>query len=178
MRRIVAGFGLFGLLLVVPTRPVVAQMRGYFGAGAGIAIPTGDFADAVKTGWIGHVIGGFSGPKGMLGARVNGSFTQNNFDAGGGNFRLVGAMGDLVVSPMTGGGKARPYFLGGLGFQSGKNSISDSSSTKFAFNFGAGVTIKAGPNLAVFGEGRFVSVRFDPSASVIPISVGVRFGGM
>src|ERR1044071_2880279 len=57
MRRIVAGFGLFGLLLVVPTRPAVAQMRGYFGAGAGIAIPTGDFADAVKTGWIGHVIG-------------------------------------------------------------------------------------------------------------------------
>lgn len=178
MRRILAGFGLFAMLVVLPTRPAAAQARGYFGLGAGVSIPTGNFADGVKTGWIGNVVAGVSGPKGMIGGRVNGTFSKNSFDVGGGNFRLLGAMGDVVVSPMTGGGKARPYFLGGLGFQNGKNSDSDSTSTKFAFNFGAGVTIKAGPNLALFGEGRFVSVRFDPSASAIPLAVGIRLGGM
>src|ERR1041385_7278223 len=120
MRRILVGIGLFALLFVVPTRPAAAQARGYVGAGAGVLIPTGDYADAVKTGWIGHVVAGVSGPKGLLGGRVNGSFERNKFDVGDDNFRFVGAMGDVVVSPMTGGGMARPYFLGGVGFQNGK----------------------------------------------------------
>src|ERR1041384_6225418 len=107
MRRILAGFGLFALLFVVPARPAAAQARGYVGLGAGVLIPTGDFADAVKTGWLGQGVVGVSGPRGMIGGRVNGSFSKNKFDVGDDNFRIIGAMGDVVVSP-PGGGKARP----------------------------------------------------------------------
>src|ERR1041384_7287412 len=101
MRRILAGFGLFAMLVVLPTRPAAAQARGYFGLGAGVSIPTGNFADGGKTGWIGHVGAACPGPKGMIGGGVNGTFRKTSFDVGGGTFRPLGAMGDVVVSPMT-----------------------------------------------------------------------------
>lgn len=178
MTRIMAGVVAVGLAQALAGRPAVAQARGYVGAGAGVNIPTGTYNDAVKTGWLGQVVAGVTGPKGRFGARIDGSFARNSFDLGGGNFRLIGVMGDVVLSPMTGSGKTRPYFLGGLGIQSGKPSTSTTSSSKFAFDFGLGLSIRAGRNAAVFGEGRYLSVQTDPdSFNMIPISIGIRFGG-
>jgi hypothetical protein len=178
MKRIVVGAVVLGLAQALAGQPAAAQARGYVGFGGGVNVPIGTFNDAVKTGWLGQVVAGITGPKGRLGGRVDGTFARNGFDVGGGNFRLLGAIGDLVLSPMTGSGKTRPYFLAGLGFQSGKANTSTTSSTKFAFDFGLGLTIKAGRNAAVFGEGRYLSVHTDPDTfNMLPISIGVRFGG-
>ena len=177
MKRLTAAMvGAVALLVIGAPSAATAQARGYIMLGPGIAIPVGDYKDdGAKTGWLGQVAGGVS--SGMIGGRISGSFIRNGIEGTDEHVRLLGAMADLVVSPKT-SGKAGPYLLGGIGLQNGKNSLPGSEGeTKFSWNAGAGVVVQTG-SFGIFVEGRFLSVRTEGSSTnVIPITVGLRFGG-
>jgi hypothetical protein len=181
MNRIVRSVLVAGVVASVAAGSASAQARGYIGFGGGVSIPTGDFADQVNTGWLGQVVAGITGPTGKLGGRINGTYTRHSFDTildDDPNVRIIGAMGDVVFSPGQPEAKLRPYLLGGLGFQNAKeNTATADGETNFAFNFGAGVNFGMG-GAKLFVEGRWLSIRGDGgSTSLIPLSLGIRFGG-
>jgi opacity protein-like surface antigen len=179
MKRMLAGLVASGFLLAGAAAPAAAQARGYIGFGAGAAIPIGDFADGDKLGWLGQVIAGLTGPSGRLGGRIDGDYSRHSFKGtSSGHTTLFGANADVVFN--FGTAKARPYLLAGVGFYNVKESIGSvsSSTTKGAFNGGAGVNIKTSGNMAVYLEGRFISVRAEGgSLNFIPLSIGLRWGG-
>jgi hypothetical protein len=180
MNRIARGVLVAGVVASVAASGAEAQARGYIGFGAGASVPTGDFGDGYKVGWLAQVVAGITGPTGVIGGRVNGSITRHNHDTLNDNTaKLVGAMGDLVFSPGSGDAKVRPYLLGGIGFQNRKleEGQLENSVTELAFNFGAGISVATG-RAKLFVEGRWLSVQTDPSTTnLIPISIGLRFGG-
>jgi hypothetical protein len=180
MNRIARGVLVAGVVASIAAGGAQAQARGYFGFGAGASVPTGDFGDGYKVGWIAQVVAGITGPTGVIGGRVNGSITRHNHDTLNDNTaKLVGAMGDLVFSPGGADSKVRPYLLGGIGFQNVKLEAGqlENSVTELAYNFGAGITV-ALSKAKLFVEGRWLSVQTDPSSTnLIPISIGLRFGG-
>lgn len=182
MKRIVVTLVATGMLTAALAAPAAAQARGYVGFGAGVSLPTGDFGEGVKTGWLGQVIAGITGANGMLGGRIDGMYVRHSFDGTvDGSTTLLGANADVVLSPGSAGAKLRPYVLGGIGFFNGKSKVAGVSSdgeTKFAFNLGGGLTVKAGARMAVFLEARYISVRTEGSSTgFIPISIGLRWGG-
>jgi hypothetical protein len=179
MNRIVRGVLVAAVVATVAAGGASAQARGYIGFGGGVSIPRGEFGDVYGTGFLGQVVAGITGPTGKLGGRVNGTYVRHSHDTiDDANVRFIGAMGDLVFSPGQPEAKLRPYLLGGLGFQNGKeNTTGAEGETNFAFNFGAGVNIGMG-RAKLFIEGRWLSIQTEgESTSLIPLSVGVRFGG-
>jgi hypothetical protein len=168
------GFAMLGL-----PRSADAQARGYVLLGGGLVIPVGDYhkLETAKTGWLAQVAGGITAPSGIIGGRVNGTFMRNGFSNGSDHVRIIGAMGDVVVSPKM-QGNLSPYVLGGVGFQNGKsNGAGSEGSTNFAWNAGAGVGVRAG-SIGIFVEARFLSVSTDGfKTNLIPISAGIRWGG-
>ena len=184
MKRMLAGVVASGFLMAVAVAPAAAQARGYIGFGAGAAVPVGDFADSDKLGWLGQLIAGITGPSGRLGGRIDGAYSRHSFKGSApGHDGLFGGNADVVLNFGTTASKARPYLLAGVGIynvkSTGTGTVSYSTSeTKGAFNGGAGVNIKTRGNMAVFLEGRFVSIRFEGgSLNFIPLSIGVRWGG-
>lgn len=178
MKRTIAGFMATGLLTVALAAPASAQARGYVGFGGGLSLPTGNFGDVYKTGWLGQVIAGITGPSGMFGGRIDGTYVRHSRDGvPAESIRLLGANADLVVAPGSAAAKVRPYLLGGVGFFNSKAEGFDGV-TDFAFNLGGGLSVKAGSKMSVFLEARYISVQSDPSSTgFIPISIGLRFGG-
>lgn len=183
MRRSIAGFIGTGMLTLALAAPATAQARGYVGFGAGLSIPTGDFADNYKSGWLGQVIAGITGANGMLGGRIDGMYIRHSLDTDivDGSVALLGANANLVVSPGSMDAKFRPYLLGGVGFFNAKPEVDGDEGegeTKFAFNIGGGFQVKAGSRMAVFLEARYISIRTEESIGLIPIAIGLRFGGL
>lgn len=182
MKRSVVTLVATGMLTAALAAPAAAQARGYVGFGAGLSLPMGNFGDTYKTGWLGQVIAGITGANGMLGGRIDGMYVKHSVDGvSDASTRLLGANGDVVLSLGSMAAKLRPYVLGGLGFFNVKSkvgSIEGPGDTKFAFNLGAGLTVKAGSRMAVFLEGRYISVQTEGSSTgFIPISIGLRWGG-
>jgi len=172
MRRALGAVVLGAVLAAGVPALASAQARGYVKLGGGVGMPMGDFGDHFDMGWIAQVAGGIG--SGMIGGRINGTYGQNGAKDVDGNVKIMGAMGDLVLSPSMGDGGVAPYFLGGAGFQSIKNGESD---TKFGWNVGAGVNLKLG-GLAVYLEGRYLSIQTEgESSTMIPITAGIRIGG-
>ncbi|MGH7562632.1 MAG: outer membrane beta-barrel protein [Gemmatimonadales bacterium] len=182
MRRIAAALSLLVLVLAVAASPSSAQARGYVGAGGGVSVASGTFNDQSETGFTLHVVAGISGgARGLIGGRVNGSWARHSDKAGDGKTRFIGAMGDIVISPGTPGSGARLYFLGGAGFQGIKEEVLGVSATetKFAVNFGGGLLVRAASNLGLSFEARYLSVRTEGnSTNMIPVTLGLRFGGL
>ncbi len=182
MKRTIAGFVAAGIFTAALAAPAAAQARGYVGIGGGLSIPTGTFADGVKTGWNGQVIAGITGPNGRFGGRIDGMYVRHSWEGtSDGHTTLLGANADLVVTPGAASAKVRPYVLGGVGFFNGKDEVGGVSSdgeTKFAFNVGAGFRVQAGERMSLYVEGRYFNVQTDPDKiGFIPISVGLRWGG-
>lgn len=155
-----------------------AQARGYVGFGGGMAFPLGTFGDAANTGYLGQFIAGITGPSGRLGGRIDGMLASHDY--GPYTYRQIGVMGDVVFTPGA-GSNVTPYLLGGLGLVNGKTTGTGSalgSSTKPAFNAGAGLTLWLSRRIWVFVEGRYVSVQTEGSSTnFVPLTVGIRWGG-
>lgn len=151
---------------------------------AGVSSPTGDFGDYAKTGWLGAV--GVTFPVGDAGlwAGVEGSYGQNKHDedvAGvdaGDKTTLIGAMAILGYDIQT-EGNVNPYVWGGGGLQSHKFTSPlfpafDETSSKFGYQFGAGVSIGSDDsNAHPFIEGRYQG---SSDSKIIAGEVGVSIG--
>lgn len=177
MRKLsVAGFGLAALLSVAVATTSSAQTVVGVGVGGGVAMPMGDFGDAAKMGFGGGA-GLFIYPNGgNIGVRADVGYLQ--FDAendANPKVKQLSAMGNLLFAIPT-DANLRPYLVAGAGMLNSKADVEGAeSSSAFAFQGGAGVSVGSG-NARFFVEGKFVTSSKDGNTtSYIPILAGVSY---
>ncbi len=181
-----------------------AQIRGpELGVAASVTFPTGAyhadrFGDGFNPGWQGMALLAFRVRRSPWGFRLDGTYGVNDandqFKADltaqfgqpsdvktkllGGNFDLT----YTFYSP----GPVRAYVLGGLGVYRVTISVtrgtttSDTSQTKFAWNFGGGLNFPLGGGAALFFEARYIDIDALPNfprTTFVPITAGIRLGG-
>lgn len=166
------------MALVVAARPASAQSIRW-GLGAGLLMPTGDYADFDKMGYTAGLGGTYNLPGG-IGIRADVSYGTTSEKSGitAHSSKILGGMASVVYA--FGAAGPKPYVMGGLGFTNLKSDISgtDESTTKVAFGFGAGVTFPLGTGgNRLFAETRYTSVSTEGSSTTfLPILVGISFG--
>ncbi len=174
MKRVVLSMFAVALAAQVSTSSLQAQVS--LGVGGGVTIPTGDLADAVKTGWHGLANVGYTLPSG-LGFRGDLFYGQNSIEDNplvSGSFKLAGGFGNVTYN-FPGQG-VRPYVIGTIGMLNTKFEDLDGE-TDLVFGGGAGVMFKAGSDSNIFAEARYLIINSDPdSQKLIPITLGIRFG--
>ena len=154
---------------------------------AGAAIPSGDYGDFFKTGWL--AAAGVTFPIGEAGlwAGAEGLYGQNSFDSSessdfkGKPYSIMAILGYDIQTE----GKINPYVWGGAGLMglkqtSGGESISESG---FGWQFGAGLALETEGRVSPFVEGRYqsASLTFEDDSSsstvgIIGIEAGVSIG--
>lgn len=153
------------------------------GFSGGASIPTGDLSNFVNTGY--NVGGHFGLGTPALPISFRGDVNYDNFGAkGSGNSNAhtwsYTANAVYEVPTMTG---VRPYIIGGIGgftpgssSTSGGTTYSASTSTKFGFDVGGGLTIPLS-GFNAFVEARYNRFNNDGggSTSFVPITFGVMF---
>lgn len=162
--------------------PLHAQGAAAFSLGGSLGMPLGDLDDGVNMGF--HLVGAANfRPQSLpVGIQVDANFARFGTEGDGVNLRGLFATGNAVYSFSTAETSSiRPYLIGGLGVYNLKftgDGVSDDGTTKLGINAGAGFNFAAG-NTALFVEGRFHNVFTEnSSAQFIPLTVGIRFGGL
>jgi hypothetical protein len=189
MNHRVKSLVVFGLV-VLPASELVAQVPVSFGLGGGITIPVGSTSDGSKTGWHGLALVRFKPAASPVGFQVDGMYQRLGFSSdrvaavGAGHTQIINGTADVVFGfPVSEETRFRPYLIGGVGVYNIKDKpdagTALSGNTKFGINAGAGFDVGFGGG-TFFVEGRFHNVFLsDPldDAKLVPISIGVRFGG-
>jgi opacity protein-like surface antigen len=166
------------MALVVAARPASAQSIRW-GLGAGLLMPTGNYADFDKMGYTAGLGGTYNLPGGV-GIRADVSYGTSSEKDGitAHDTKIMGGMASVVYSFASAG--LKPYVLGGLGLSNVKFSSggTDASSTKVSFGVGAGVAFPLGTGgNRLFAETRYTSVSTEGSSTTfLPIVVGISFG--
>ncbi len=165
------------LMLVTATASQAQMTESRFGAKAGIALPMGDFGDAVGLGF--HLGGHLTMPlQGKLALRVDVDYGRYGGEDGTGidNVSLLGGVANLVYRMET-GSELKPYLLGGIGFYNTSiegNGGGSADESDLAFNVGIGYDFKFG-NSNLFTELRYLSIQSDGSSiNTLPIVIGLR----
>jgi opacity protein-like surface antigen len=191
MRRSLLGVAAFALGLSVATTGAQAQETTTtttrpvrFGVSGGLTIPTGDFGDAVNTGY--NINGLVEGKLTTVPIALRGEFTFAHFDfdedvlgVGGSDRLLAGIASALYYFPVrTNGNVIRPYVIGGAGvynFRDSPDNLPSESTTKFGLNFGGGIEFQL-TGFSAFGEVRDHIVFTDVSnTNMIPLTFGIKF---
>lgn len=151
-----------------------------FGVGGGLAMPMGNLGDFTGTGFDVHGMLGFNPAALPFGLRVDVGYNQFGFkdEFGDGNFKIIsGTANALLKIPAT---SISPYVIGGLGIFNAKADAPDvenESETKFGFQLGGGLQFNLS-GMATHLEAKYVNVMTEgESASYIPITFGIMFGG-
>ena len=160
-----------------------AAQGAHFGVGGGLTSPMSDYKTFDKTGWHGLVRVDLSIPLSPVGIRVDGMYSQTSHKttySSDGNTKLIGGLASIVWKIPVPAPMVKPYVLAGGGFFNRKITAPslavDTSESKFAYAFGAGVNVGAGA-LHLFVEGRYVSMATSgTSTKFLPVTVGVMFG--
>lgn len=191
MKGIVKGLSALALATAVFAAPVAAQTPVQFGIGGGATLPLGDFADAASLGFHGNVLVQFAPAGSPVGVRVDGMFQRLGFHddlAVDGNWQVISGTANAVYTFQTSDASMfHPYLIAGAGAYNVKSAPDDFDSesvTKIGINAGAGFDYNAG-GAVIFVEGRFHNVFMgdedaigeSSSLNMIPITVGVKFGG-
>jgi len=163
MRR--STIGTLVLALAMTTGVARLQAQGFM-IGAGASIPSGDFGDEAKTGWVGTA--GLSFGAKALSFRIDGNYAQNSskFD-GEESSKMILGLGGIEFG--LGQKASHPYLVGEAGYM---RFTCDGCSGAFAWAAGAGFTTGS-----IFVEGRYVSASKDGfTTSTILAEVGLRLG--
>ena len=187
MKGIVKGLTALALATAVFAAPAAAQMPVQFGIGGGVTIPLGDFADGVGMGFHGNALVQFTPAGSPVGIRVDGMYSRFSFDdLDDANYQLISGTANAVYTFQTAESSMfHPYLIAGVGAYNNKATFGDvsDSETKLGINAGAGFDYNAG-GAVIFVEGRFHNVflgddsEVGPSSlNMVPITVGVKFGG-
>ena len=179
-----------GLLAISVNAPAVAQLR--FSLGGGVTVPAGTYSDVASTGWHGMGAIGFQPADFPIGFQVDGMYHRFGFETAGvdADWQLIEGTANAVFR--FGGSaesKFHPYLIGGVGGYNvkavGDDAAGSESDTNFGVNLGGGFDFSLG-NLSTFIEGRYHAIfngTVDPqtledaTASFVPITLGIRFGG-
>ena len=150
-----------------------------FSAAAGLAMPIGSTADAVKMGYNATLGLGIKPPLAPLGLRIEGMWNQ--FDNKGSNTgtRILAATANATLS---GAGMPIPmgYLIGGLGIYNASltnlpSGFSSNSSSKVGFNIGVGLNFPL-TGFSTYAEARLHIVTTEGSSTkFIPIVFGIKF---
>lgn len=156
MKRIASAMTVGVVAALVAASPLNAQ---YVFLGGGLSKPVGDYGDFAKTGWMATGGVGFDiGNKGLW-LEAQGYFGNNNHsDVDGDKTQLLSGMGALgyTFSPDA---KVTPWVMAGVGFLSHKYKPATGtggSSSSFAYEAGAGLSIKAGSKANVWFGGQYM----------------------
>lgn len=174
MQRIaqIASAVAMGIALAAPA----ARAQATFGIDGGVAIPMGDLADGVKTGYtVGGQLG-FRPASFPFGMRADVSYTAFKFDGADYTAKLTGgALSALFTMPGPG---TRPYLIVGPGFYHRSSDVPESGNqNKFAVQGGVGVNFPlSGISSAL--EAQVVNVFTDPNSSQFAtVTFAIKFGG-
>jgi outer membrane protein with beta-barrel domain len=154
----------------------IAPRSVQFGVAAGAAIPQGDLADGVQTGFNGTVTLGFQPSMIPLGVRIDGAYNQMGAKGGGGNAHFTSVTGNFVYKfPST---SVSPYVIGGAGWYNvavSATGFGTISENHFGWNAGGGIAMPLS-GFETFIEARFNQVKVNGSnLNFIPITFGVMF---
>jgi len=161
----------------------VSAQGARFGIGGGLLIPTGDYKNGDKAGWLASVDGTYWLAGNQIGIRLDASYSQTSEKSGvlAHKTKMIGGLGEIVYAFMTPADQLRPYVFGGVGVFNVKLSAAggDTSATKVGFGGGAGFAFKVGAgSTRVFVEGRYTSVKvYGATLPFIGVKAGLRFGG-
>jgi hypothetical protein len=176
MKKLISGLAAAALIFGASTLP--AQSAVNIGIAAGAAIPVGDFADFVKTGYNGTVFLGIKPALSPVGFRVDGMYNKflgrNDLGADHPDASIIGGTANLVYY-LPGVG-IRPYVIGGAGYYGLKLDAPGQERTgKFGVNGGAGAQF-ALSGFNVFLEARFHHVSTEGgSTQFVPVIFGLSF---
>ena len=169
---------LVGAALLVLTAASAQAQSIFFGGGA--TIPTGEYKDYAKTGWMAQA--GVAVPVGGKGFMVGAEamFGSNKHDHPGDKTNLLGLNGFLLyrIGDMT---KPGPYVFGSGGalkhdYKSEDFPEDEGGEFKFAWSAGAGVDVPFGGNKAFYIEGRYMA-RSDTKFMAILAGLIFNLGG-
>jgi len=171
MRRSLIGISSLALGLVLAAAPAQAQ---FFVAG-GLTMPSGDFGDAYKAGWMANAGASLkSFANGRANLWVEGMYTENKVDGtSDAKSTIIGGLGSVTYN-LTAGSNTTPYLIGAVGYLSQKLSINDFSSTEGGIGFGGGAGVSFNK---FYIEGRYMtaSLHEDVSTSFLMATVGILF---
>jgi len=155
--------------------PGLAQAQPHLLVGAGVTSPSGDIADLADTGF--HIQAGFkvSIPSTPVSLQADGGYhTMSGSDATADDTKVLA--GALSVVYSLGGIGLSPYLLGGVGryrIESGLVGMTETR-TDSGYHAGFGVSL-GGLGFGGFAEIRYVKINGDPTAKLIPVTLGLRF---
>jgi hypothetical protein len=166
MRKFTAGNFFLALAMLIGGTRLHGQG---FMIGAGASLPTGDFGQVAKTGWIG--MAGLNFPMGSkaVSIRIDGDYSQNSSKfEGGGSDKLISGFGGVQLG--LGEKSSHPYLVGQVGYM---KATCDGCSGALGFAAGAGFTTGS-----MFVEGRYASAsKNGGTTSVIYATIGLMLGG-
>jgi opacity protein-like surface antigen len=159
-------------LALVAVSSVAGAQSGGWWIGAGMLNPTGDAADAFKSG-LGGTAGILWDLKNNWSFQVEGTMSSNSAKTGSADMSLLALMGNLGYdwNPAE---KVHPYAWGGLGFASSKVDVAGAKSeTDMAWQVGAGLSWKASETMNVWADVKMLSVMSDPSTNFMGLTAGI-----
>jgi hypothetical protein len=172
------GVGLALTLSAMALPNGVAAQASIFVAG-GLTVPTSDFGDFAKAGWMGHAGVLVSVGAAGLSVGADGFYGSNSHDAPfeDDKTNLYGALA-FVEYTITGAGALSPYVFAGPGFMTHAfkpETGTDESDSGLALGGGVGVDIPVG-GVNVFVEGMYLTGFGDVDTTrLFGINVGVGF---
>lgn len=194
MKRTLTAFAALALTATVASaQDMAAAVRPVtFGISAGVAIPTGDFADeqigAAKTGYqvAGHV--GFVPAMLPVGLRFDGTWGQHKIegvDVDNANYKMWSIAGNAVLQ-VPGMIMAKPYLVGGLGYYNLQVDVDEVADEEVDDDDGGlGFQIGIGTKFQLAGFATFAEVKWTTfqvgddndktRVNVIPITFGIMF---
>lgn len=171
MRRSLIGAVPLALALALSTAPLTAQ--GYVGAYA--TLPSGDFGEYAKTGWMAEAGYGIFRPNTQLTVWLGAGYGSNSHEGDSGDKTNL-LLGLATVTYNLTASESSPYVIGGLGYLShryspGNDAVDSQSEGGLLWTGGAGYG---------FGrfwlEGRYNSASIEGSTtSYLSVGVGVSF---
>lgn len=163
-----AALALAAIILV----PAALQAQVSLGIAGGLAMPTGDASDAVKSGYNVTAALGIKPPVAPIGLRVDAMWNSlDSKTAGADALRVLGGTANVTLSaPML----PLAYVIAGAGMYN-LSSGSGNSDTKVGFNGGLGINFPL-TGISTFLEARYHHVATDgTSFQFVPVTFGVRF---
>ncbi len=160
-------------------RAAAAQTSIFFGGGA--TIPSGEYGDYAKTGWIGAAGVGIPLPNSKVSVVIWGAYGSNNHDDDTGDKTNIYSGNGGLEYRFGDPAKAGIYVNGSVGFlvhsfKAGESqSDADESETKIAFSFGGGPVIPAG-KIVIWGWGGYV-LATDTNFLGFLAGIGIPLGG-
>jgi hypothetical protein len=174
MRKLVIASSLLALGITLVSAPVSAQLD----VGAYASLPSGDYADFAKTGWMAEAGYGFwKSSNDRLTLWVSGSYGSNSWDddglIDGGKTNIMMGLGSVTYN-ITSNPDTGPYLLGHIGYLNAKNSADDLDfEGEGGLAFGGGLGYGFGK---FWAEGRYITASVgDGTLAMILIGAGISF---